>query len=82
MDDRRRTLLSSAGAAAALLAGGLLKPILALAAAWNKDAFAAKNPADALKPVPTNSTRRQKARYRHTTLEKSPTPMWSAGSEA
>jgi len=51
MNDRRRNLLRSAGAAAALLVGGLLKPVLALAAAWNKDAFAAKNPADALKSI-------------------------------
>ena len=60
MNDRRRNLLKSAGAAAALAAAGLLKPVLALAAAWNKDAFAAKTAADALKsigaasPVPSN----------------------------
>jgi sulfur-oxidizing protein SoxY len=51
MNDRRRNLLTSAGAAAALLAAGLLKPVLALAAAWNKDAFASKNPGDALKSI-------------------------------
>ena len=51
MNDRRRNLLSSAGAAAALLALGLLKPVLALAATWNKDAFASKNPGDALKSI-------------------------------
>jgi sulfur-oxidizing protein SoxY len=51
MNDRRRNLLTSAGAAAALLAAGLLKPVLALAATWNKDAFASKNPGDALKSI-------------------------------
>ena len=60
MNDRRRNLLKSAGVAAALLAVGLLKPVLALAAAWNKDAFAAKSAADAQKsigaanPAPSN----------------------------
>src|SRR3970040_2081052 len=48
MNDRRRGLLKGAGALAAVLVTGLLKPALALAA-WNKDAFGAKNPADALK---------------------------------
>ena len=48
---QRRALLRSAGALAALVAAGLLKPVAALAAAWNKDAFAAKNPADALKSL-------------------------------
>ncbi len=51
MNDRRRSLLQSAGAAAALLAAGLLKPVLALAATWNKDAFAAKKADDALKTL-------------------------------
>lgn len=51
MDDRRRRLLKTAGSVAAALAVGLLKPALALAAAWSKDAFAAKNPADALKGI-------------------------------
>lgn len=51
MIERRRSLLTWAGAAGALLIGGLLKPVAALAAAWNKDAFAAKNPADALKSI-------------------------------
>jgi sulfur-oxidizing protein SoxY len=32
----------------AALAAGLLRPLAALAAAWNKDAFGAKNAADAL----------------------------------
>jgi sulfur-oxidizing protein SoxY len=44
MNILRRTLL---GAAAILL----LKPFAALAAAWNKDAFAAKTPQDALKGI-------------------------------
>ena len=44
MDTLRRTLV---GAAAFLL----LKPFAALAAAWNKDAFAAKTPQDALKGI-------------------------------
>ncbi len=51
MNDRRRSLLKTAGTAAALLAAGLLKPVLGLAATWNKDAFAAKNAADALKTI-------------------------------
>jgi sulfur-oxidizing protein SoxY len=51
MHSRRRTLLKAAGIAAAALATGLLKPVAALAAAWNKEAFSAKNPADALKSV-------------------------------
>jgi sulfur-oxidizing protein SoxY len=44
MNTLRRTLV---GAAAILL----LKPFAALAAAWNKDAFAAKTPQDALKGI-------------------------------
>jgi sulfur-oxidizing protein SoxY len=44
MNILRRTLV---GAAAILL----LKPFAALAAAWNKDAFAAKTPQDALKGI-------------------------------
>ncbi|TAK85431.1 MAG: thiosulfate oxidation carrier protein SoxY [Betaproteobacteria bacterium] len=51
MNNRRRNLLKSAGAAAALLAAGLLKPVAALAATWNKDAFAAKKADDALKTI-------------------------------
>jgi sulfur-oxidizing protein SoxY len=51
MNDRRRNLLKSAGAAAALVAAGLLKPVFALAATWNKDAFAAKKLDDALKTI-------------------------------
>lgn len=48
MDNRRRGLLKAAGGLAALFAAGLLKPVAALAAAWNKEAFAAKSMADAL----------------------------------
>jgi sulfur-oxidizing protein SoxY len=55
MDDQRRRLLKVAGSVAAL-AAGLLKPVLAFAAAWNKDAFAAKNPADALKGIGVGET--------------------------
>jgi sulfur-oxidizing protein SoxY len=51
MIDRRRRMLKAAGALAAGLAAGLFKPVLALAAAWNKDAFGAKNPADAMKSI-------------------------------
>ena len=47
MNAIRRTTLKAAGAAF-LLVAGLLKPVAALAAAWNKEAFAAKKPADAL----------------------------------
>jgi len=52
MNDRRRGLL---GALAALVVGGLLKPVMALAA-WNKDAFAAKSAGDALKSLGASST--------------------------
>ncbi len=52
MNDGRRGLLKAAGALAAVLIGGLLKPALALAA-WNKDAFAAKSAADAMKSLGT-----------------------------
>ncbi len=45
----RRNVLKVAGALAAVAMAGLLKPVAALAAAWNKDAFGAKNAADALK---------------------------------
>jgi sulfur-oxidizing protein SoxY len=45
MNNFRRTLL---GAMAALL---LFRPFAALAAAWNKDAFGAKTPQDALKGI-------------------------------
>jgi sulfur-oxidizing protein SoxY len=43
------------GVLAALVVGGLLKPVMALAA-WNKDAFAAKSAGDALKSLGAAST--------------------------
>ena len=51
MNERRRGLLKSAGTLAAVLVAGLLRPALALAATWNKDAFNAKSAADALKGI-------------------------------
>ena len=51
MNDRRRKFLNAAGALAAGLAAGLLKPVLAFAAVWNKDAFGAKTAGDALKAI-------------------------------
>lgn len=54
MNPLRRTFLKSAGAAgtvAAALAVGLLKPGQVLAAEWNKNAFDAKNLADAIKGI-------------------------------
>ena len=51
MDQLRRTFLKSAGIAgsvAVAIGAGLLKTGEALAAAWNKDAFAAKNLSDAM----------------------------------
>lgn len=45
MNDIRRLTLQAAGA----LALGLLAPLRALAAGWNKDAFASKTAADAIK---------------------------------
>jgi sulfur-oxidizing protein SoxY len=47
---QRRGVLKAAGAAAVLFAG-LLKPLYALAATWNKEAFASKSAADALKSL-------------------------------
>lgn len=43
----RRLLLQGAG----VVAAGLLSPLAALAATWNKQAFGAKNAADALKGI-------------------------------
>ncbi|MGA8051098.1 MAG: thiosulfate oxidation carrier protein SoxY [Burkholderiales bacterium] len=54
MDEGRRFVLRGAGATSALaaaLAAGLLRPERVLAATWNKAAFAAKDPADALKSI-------------------------------
>jgi sulfur-oxidizing protein SoxY len=53
MSNRRRSLIA---ALAAGLGAGLLKPFLALAAAWNKEAFAAKTAAEALKNLGAAST--------------------------
>ena len=47
----RRRLLRAAGGLAAVVVAGLLKPLSALAASWNKDAFAAKSAPDALKSL-------------------------------
>lgn len=47
MNRLRRTVLFAAGA----LSVGLMAPIRAIAAAWNKDAFGAKSVADALKSI-------------------------------
>ena len=47
MDVVRRLFLQGAG----LLAAGLLSPLAALAATWNKEAFGAKTPGDALKTI-------------------------------
>ncbi len=49
MQTQRRGVLRTAGALAVLAVTGLLKPVVALAATWNKDAFAAKSAADAQK---------------------------------
>lgn len=51
MNGVRRVLLQRAGVIAAGLAAGLLNPLAALAATWNKDAFGAKSAADALKGI-------------------------------
>src|SRR5512143_3511505 len=50
MEIRRRSLLKAAGTAGALLVAGLLRPVAALAA-WSKEAFGAKNLAEALKSL-------------------------------
>jgi sulfur-oxidizing protein SoxY len=54
MNQLRRTFLKSTGAAgtvALAIAAGLLKPGQVLAAEWNKNAFEAKNLADAMKSI-------------------------------
>ncbi len=51
MNSLRRTLLQRGGALAAALAAGLLSPLAALAATWNKGAFSSKSAADALKSL-------------------------------
>ena len=50
MDNERRRLLKVASAVTAVLVTGLLKPLTAWAA-WNKEAFGAKTPADAMKGI-------------------------------
>lgn len=47
MDVVRRLFLQGAG----LLAAGLISPLAAIAATWNKEAFGAKTAADALKNI-------------------------------
>ncbi len=52
MNTKRRTFLKSASAAstvAVAVAAGLIKPTSVMAAEWNKNAFDAKNVADAMK---------------------------------
>lgn len=54
MNQLRRTFLKGTGAAgtvAVAIAAGLLKPGQVLAAEWNKSAFEAKTPADAMKGI-------------------------------
>ena len=51
MDQPRRGLLKTAGAMAALLAAGVLKPMAALAANWNKEAFSAKKAEEAMSSI-------------------------------
>ena len=50
MDTIRRVTLKAAGAVL-LLTSGLLLPLRAVAASWNKAAFLSKTPADALKGI-------------------------------
>ena len=56
MQMHRRGALKAAGAFGALLLAGLLRPVAALAATWNMDAFRAKSAADALKGLGAAST--------------------------
>lgn len=49
MQMNRRKALATAGAFGALHVAGLLRPVAALAAAWNKGAFASKSTAEAMK---------------------------------
>ncbi len=51
---KRRGWLKGVGVLAAVVAAGLLKPLAALAA-WNKEAFASKSSADALKSLGTQA---------------------------
>lgn len=59
MKQTRRTFLKGAGAASTIavaIGAGLLKPSGVLAAEWNKSAFDAKTPADALKGIGAGAT--------------------------
>ena len=59
MKQTRRTFLKGAGAASTIavaIGAGLLKPSGVLAAEWNKSAFDAKTPADALKSIGAGAT--------------------------
>ena len=47
----RRLILKAAGAAVAMASAALLAPRRVLAAAWDKNAFAAKTPTDALRAM-------------------------------
>ncbi len=49
MNKTRRTILTGFGATLTAWTAGLLRPAAAFASDWNKAAFGAKNPADALK---------------------------------
>lgn len=63
MKQTRRTFLKSAGAASTIavaIGAGLLKPTGVLAAEWNKNAFDAKTPADALKGLGAGATANSK----------------------
>lgn len=51
----RRRILRSAAAFAGILVIGMLKPALALAATWNKEAFGQKTAQDALKGIGATS---------------------------
>ncbi|RPI47739.1 MAG: thiosulfate oxidation carrier protein SoxY [Betaproteobacteria bacterium] len=51
MKQRRREILVAAGALAGAFLTGVLKPVAALAAVWNKEAFSAKDAAGALKAL-------------------------------
>jgi len=55
MHNKRRGVLKAAGAFGALLVAGLLRPVAAFAASWNKEAFGAKTAADVLKRLGADS---------------------------
>lgn len=63
MDGARRTLLKTAAAVSTLAVGagaGLLKPVQAFAADWNKSGFDSKAMADALKSIDATSSEESK----------------------